>query len=184
MDVSDAVRRTARFDRSRRYRYTLGRIWEPDGKLAVFVLLNPSTADEKRDDPTIRRCMGFARDWGYGVLAVLNLFGWRTADPRELTDARDPVGKQNDRILRAAAAEADLVLVGWGNAGALQRRDEAVGAILARAGAPCFCLGITGAGQPRHPLYVARDTKPIPWSRALRGGAVPDPGAPRYSSPS
>lgn len=144
----------ALFDRSRRYRYRLWRIWDPARPPATFVLLNPSTADELRDDPTMRRCCGFARLWGCGGIEVLNLFAWRSAAPAALRTVADPVGPRNDAVLRAAVEGAALVVFGWGNHALLHGRAEAFVRRL-RPGVRAFHLGLTAAGQPRHPLYVA-----------------------------
>ena len=113
----------------------------------TFVMLNPSTADAERDDPTIRRCIGFARGWGYGRLEVVNLFAYRAASPRELFSATDPVGRANERFLASAT---DDVVVAWGNHG---RRADWKLRKAAAHGRP-RCLGITALGEPMHPLYV------------------------------
>ena len=114
-------------------------------------MLNPSTADARRDDPTIRRCMGFARLWGYSVLEVRNLFAWRATDPRELLTAPDPTGgPRGDRELQAVA-KADLVIAAWGARVPFARDREALALL---GGCDLKCLGRTRNGQPRHPLYV------------------------------
>ena len=106
------------FDPTGAYRYTLTRSW-PDGRGRVaFVLLNPSTADSERNDPTIRRCIGFARHWGFGALEVVNLFAYRTPHPAALRMAPDPVGRDNDRHLLAAFGRAELLVTAWGVHGA------------------------------------------------------------------
>ena len=141
------------------YRYRLWRVWEPDAPRIVFVLLNPSTADATRDDPTLRRCLGFARRWGFGSLEVVNLFALRSPSPAALRAAADPVGPENDRWLTEAVERADAVAAGWGNHGPLLGRAEAVRARLPDG---TLCLGVTASGQPRHPLYVAGDCDPSP----------------------
>lgn len=148
------------FDPSRRYRYRLWRRWADGGEVVAFVMLNPSTADARRDDPTIRRCGGFARAWGFAAMTVVNLFALRATDPARLRRARDPVGRDNDRHILAAAGGCDALVLAWGNAGALGGRDRAVLALL--AGVRTDCLGLTGAGQPRHPLYLPRATRRRP----------------------
>jgi len=178
-----AMVRTACFDRSRRYRYALGREWRPDGPRVVFVMLNPSAADHRRDDPTIRRCIAFARAWGFGALTVVNLFAWRTAHPADLRRVADPVGPRNDAHLRAALRGAVLVVRAWGDQGTLLGRDRAVAALLARAGAPQAVLGLTARDRPRHPLYLSRATRPIPLAAAVgkdwRAALQAAPGAAR-----
>jgi hypothetical protein len=148
------------FDASRRYRYRLWRRWAEGGAVIAFVMLNPSTADARRDDPTIRRCTGFARGWGFAAMTVVNLFALRATDPVRLRRARDPVGPDNDGYILAAASESDALVVAWGNAGAMCGRDRAVLALLADR--PAECLGLTGAGRPRHPLYLPRATRRLP----------------------
>ena len=151
----------ALFDDSGRYRYRLGRRWADGGPAIAFVMLNPSTADAERDDPTIRRCAGFARAWGFAGMEVVNLFALRATDPARLRRARDPVGPGNDRHIAAAAGGADVVLLAWGNCGALRGRDRQVVALL--AGLRPACLGVTQSGQPRHPLYLPRATRRRPF---------------------
>jgi len=132
------------------YRYLLWRRWA-EAASVLFVMLNPSTADAQRDDPTIRRCIGFARAWGFGGVEVVNLFAWRATDPRELRRAADPIGPANDRAITLAAARSHAILAAWGVHGALLDRDRQVTALL--AGSRVRCLAHTGNGAPRHPLY-------------------------------
>ncbi|MDP9281764.1 MAG: DUF1643 domain-containing protein [Chloroflexota bacterium] len=143
------------FSSDRRYRYRLWRRWDRSRPAIAFCMLNPSTADARRDDPTIRRCIGFARDWGYGGIEVVNIFALRATDPRELRSARDPVGPRNDAfMLRAAAASA--VVVAWGVHGALRDRgSEALRLFGPRS--RLLALGRTRSGAPRHPLHLPRD---------------------------
>ena len=148
----------ARFSACRRYRYALWRRWD-DGETVLFVMLNPSRADARRDDPTIRRCIGFARSWGFGALAVGNLFALRTPSPRELARSNAPIGNANDRWLRRLQHDAALVLAAWGNHGRLLGRADAVRPTLSDP----HTLGLTRCGHPRHPLYVAGRTVPLRW---------------------
>ncbi len=137
------------------YRYLLWRT-VPGGEGRVcFVMLNPSVADAARDDPTLRRCLGFARAWGFGALDVCNLFAYRTTDPAALASARDPVGPRNDRYLARAFGRATLVVAAWGAGGVLGGR---AGEVAAAARCELRCLGLTKGGQPRHPLYVRAAT--------------------------
>lgn len=155
----------ATFDPSQTYRYRLWRCWQEHAARVVFVMLNPSTADGTHNDPTIRRCLGFAQSWGFGSLEVVNLFAYRTPDPAVLRQVRDPVGAENDFYLQAAIAQADQVLLAWGNSGSLQGRDRTVLQLLHSRGdrrhPPLHCLGLTRAGQPRHPLYAPGSLQPI-----------------------
>jgi hypothetical protein len=151
------MRRGATFDDSGAYRYALWRRWQPGGLRVAFVMLNPSTADSSIDDPTIRRCIGFAKDWGYHALTVVNLFGFRTPSPRELAAASDPIGADNDRYLVRAAREASEVVVAWGIHGALRGRAATVVPMLERVATDkLVCLGRTLGGHPRHPLYLRK----------------------------
>ncbi len=122
-------------------------------------MLNPSTADEERDDPTIRRCIGFAANWGYGAVAVGNLFAFRTPSPRILRRAAHPVGRANDRWLQRLAGESSHVIAAWGNEGAFLGRDAQVRDFLK----PLHALGLTQRGQPRHPLYLRNGVQPGLW---------------------
>lgn len=161
LDPAPAPRR-ATFSPCRRYRYRLEREWGGGGR-ALFVLLNPSTADEINDDPTVRRCWTFAADWGYGQAEVCNLFAWRATDPRGMLAAEEPVGAENDSHLLAAAAQASLIVCGWGVHGARRGRAAAATALLRGAGHTLHALGLTRDGQPRHPLYLPRQALPVPF---------------------
>jgi hypothetical protein len=132
------------------YRYALRRVWDPNEPAILFVGLNPSTADHRVDDPTIRRCMRFARESGFGQLIVANLFAFRTSSPQSLRRAADPVGPENDRWLQELSVEASVSVAAWGNGGTFLHRDRAVLELLR---AP-LCLGVTKRGHPKHPLYV------------------------------
>ncbi len=147
----------ATFDATGAYRYHLWREWDPDLPPVTFVMLNPSTADATRDDPTIRRCIGFARSWGYGRLEVVNLFAFRAASPGELFAAGDPTGPENAWWL-SRANRTDIV-VAWGNHG----RRAAGGVREAVARARTWCMGLTALGQPVHPLYVPGSRQPRPF---------------------
>jgi hypothetical protein len=136
------------------YRYRLKRTWHARGKVVAFIGLNPSTADATADDPTIRRCVGFAKAWGFGGVAVVNLFAFRATDPRELKRAADPTGPENDAHLLAVATEASKVIAAWGVHGSHRGRDEEVIELLRGTGVRVACLERTNAGHPRHPLYA------------------------------
>jgi hypothetical protein len=152
------VRTDACISRCGRYRYALWRRWA-DGPQVLFVMLNPSTADQRDDDPTIRRCIGLAARWGYAAVAVGNLFAFRTPSPRVLRRAAHPVGRANDRWLQRLAAESSRMIAAWGNDGTLLGRDVQVRSMLA----PLYALSLTRCGQPRHPLYVPNSVVPRPW---------------------
>jgi len=148
-------RATARFDGTGRYRYELTRAWG-DGPLACWIMLNPSTADATRDDPTIRRCVAFSRDRGFGSLVVVNLFALRATRPGELASARDPVGPGNDGAISRAVRRSDEVVVAWGRHAALLSRGERLLRML--AGTRLLALGVNRDATPRHPLYVRAST--------------------------
>lgn len=148
------MRGHAAFDPTRRYRYLLRRTWGAGPRVA-FVMLNPNVADATIDDPTIRRCVGFARRWGFRSVDVVNLFAYRARHPRELARAVDPVGPDNDRHLRRAIARADLIVCAWGATRIAQPRAARLAELL--AGRAARCLGRTRSGAPRHPLYLRRD---------------------------
>jgi hypothetical protein len=143
------------------YRYALWRHIGDSRSRVLFIMLNPSTADETIDDPTIRRCTAFARRWGYGRLEVCNLFAYRATDPRELRRVADPVGPLNDAMIARAAKRADCVVVAWGVQGARSPRADIVTGLLG-ASTLC-CVGSTLEGFPRHPLYVRSDSRLAPW---------------------
>lgn len=150
----------ARFSPDRVYRYRLERrIAQPPTGSLCFILLNPSTADETQNDPTIRRCMGYAAAWGYSRLIVVNLFAYRSTDPRQLRRVGDPYGPDNARQIISAAQAADHVVAGWGAHGAYQNAGRNTIMRLRYKGVPVHALGLTKAGEPVHPLYQRADLR-------------------------
>ena len=156
------TRRGAVFSDCGLYRLRLWRQWDAEGRSVNWIMLNPSTADADQDDPTVRRCIGYARSWGYGGIVVTNLFAFRATDPAELRRTEDPVGFNNDVELIGVAGASDLVVAAWGNHGAYRGRAHRVRQLLERAGISVHCLATTKTGQPVHPLYQRRDLTPIP----------------------
>ena len=144
-------------DETGEYRYQLWRIWDESKPLAVFIMLNPSTADENEDDPTIRRCMNYARSWGYGGIKVVNLFAYRATNPKELKNVNDPIGPLNNQYIFDAVNTSDMVIAAWGTHGRLHNRDEKVIRIFQ---GKLQYLDLTKGGHPRHPLYLKADLKP------------------------
>ena len=142
-----------------RYRYGLWRRWSAGRGELLVVGLNPSRADGHCDDPTLRRCIGFAQAWGFQGLRVANLFAWRARDPVQLRRVGDPVGPDNDRWLLQLAEGAELILAAWGNRGQWQGRDQRVLTLLG----PWHCLGFSAQGAPLHPLYLPRSCRPQRW---------------------
>jgi hypothetical protein len=153
----------ASFSRCRRWRYLLWRRWEAAKPVANFVMLNPSTADEVRLDPTCTRARSYAERWGYGALVVTNIFAWRATDPAEMRAAGDPVGAANDRAILRAAREAALVVCAWGNHGAHLERGRRTAAMLRAAGIALHVLRMNGGGEPAHPLYLPGALRPVRW---------------------
>ncbi len=155
---------TAVFSPCRTWRYTLHRQWG-DGPVVVFLMFNPSTADEAADDATIRKCRGFATRWGYKRMTIVNLFAIRGTDPKTPSRAVDPVGPDNDAHIYAQAARALKIVCAWGCGshmkGNLAGRPAAVLAMLKREfpGLAVECLGYSKDGSPRHPLMLAYETK-------------------------
>ena len=147
--------RTTEFSPCRQYRYTLWRTWDMFLPTSLMVVgLNPSTADATQDDPTVRRCIDYAKRWGYGALCMTNIFGYRSTDPTHLGRIADPVGPANDAWLLTCAHAASLILVAWGVHGQRHGRAFQVETLLAPF--ELRCLGRTREGFPRHPLYVAK----------------------------
>ncbi len=155
--TENPVETGAIFDATGCYRYSLWRSWDEQSARVGFVMLNPSRADAMVNDPTIRRCISFAQLWGFGSLEVVNLFAYRTVHPAELRHAPDPIGPENDRYLATLGQRVDQLVLAWGNEGRWQSRNAAAILLLGDR-LPALCLGITRLGQPKHPLYVRRDT--------------------------
>jgi len=165
--MTGTVGRNAELSPCGRYRYQLVRTFAQPMRLrtCTFVMLNPSIADGEVDDPTIRRCMGFARAWGFHRLVVANLFAWRATSPRDLYAAGDPVGPGNDAWILQAAAASERIVCAWGMHGAWRGRSADVARLLRDAGHRIHHLGLTRAGEPRHPLYLGGDSRPREWKR-------------------
>jgi len=151
----------AAFNVTRTHRYHLWRRWDAAKPSVLFVMLNPSTADEATLDPTIRRCLAYAEDWGYGCLHVANLFALRSTYPEALYRHVDPVGDGNDEWLMRLHREAALTVAAWGVHGAHQGRGRLVLDAL-QSVKPVMCLGVTKDGHPKHPLYLKATEQPRP----------------------
>jgi hypothetical protein len=145
-----------------RYRYLLTRVWAPGPKV-LFVMLNPSTATEVQNDPTVERCERRARTLGFGAFRVTNIFAYRATDPKVMRAVADPVGPDNDAAILGSVSWADSIVCAWGNHGLHLDRGEQVARLLRATQTPLTHLGLTGQGQPRHPLYVGYDQQPQPW---------------------
>ena len=150
-------RHGAVFSDDRVYRYRLWRTWDVEKPVLGWIMTNPSTADETEDDPTIRRCIGFAKEWGYGSIVVGNLFALRATNPDELYEHDAPVGPENDAQLQTICEGADRVIAAWGNPGSLQGRGREVAQSLDDE---LYALEVNQTGHPKHPLYVSGDADP------------------------
>jgi len=154
----------ATFSDCRTWRYRLWRIWDDTKPYANFVMLNPSIADATILDPTVTRCVSFARAWGYGGLHVTNLFALVSTDPDGLYQAVDPVGPDNDQAIVDTARGAGVVVCAWGNHGAFNLRRHSVLARLRAAGIELSYLRLNGTGEPAHPLYLPGSLTPLTWA--------------------
>src|SRR5436305_1288956 len=149
------------FSACRRWRYLLWRRWDASLPVANFLMLNPSTADEWKLDPSCTRARLYAERWGYGALIVTNIFGWRATDPDEMKAVRDPVGRGNDRAIVRAARESALVVCAWGNHGLHMGRSAAVRELLRKANVAARVLRTNAGGEPAHPLYLPARLTPL-----------------------
>lgn len=147
----------ASFSEDRTYRFILYRRWAELGQEILFICLNPSTADEIHNDPTVSRCVNFARDWGYRAVWVGNLFALRATEPNELYTAYEPVGMANNLALRQMAKRCSKVVYAWGNHGRYQDRGRRVAQMIG----PRWCFGVNKTGEPKHPLYLSRNAQLI-----------------------
>lgn len=152
------------FSKDEKYRYKLWRMWDGAKPFLNFCMLNPSTADEKENDPTVERCQRRAEMMGYGGLIVTNIFAYRSTDPSNLKKVDDPVGYWNDIAIISAAQNSDATICGWGKHGSLMRRGEFVLDDLAHwvGKKRVLALKVNKDGSPAHPLYIGYDVKPIP----------------------
>jgi len=159
--MSDIIQTGATISPDQLFRYNLWRIWDTAKPYALFVGLNPSTADATEDDPTIRRCKRFAADWGYGGIHMVNLFAYRATKPENMMKAYGPHGADNDQWIKALTEHAGIIICAWGANGDYLNRDQEVIELLESF--DLYHLGMTKDGKPRHPLYIKADTKPIPF---------------------
>lgn len=152
------MKKSAIFDETKKYRYVLTRQWGNNKNFVNFVLLNPSTADENLDDPTIKACIRFANNWGYDGIWVTNLFAFRATKPHDLIQCSSPVGNQNNKYLEKYSKKSKMVIIAWGNHGNFLNRDKEVIKILSKI-KNLYCIDITTKGNPKHLLYINRNTK-------------------------
>lgn len=156
------MKKSADISECGKYRYLLRRMWAI-GDSVLFIMLNPSIADASIDDPTIRRCIGFAKGWGYGSISVCNLYAYRATNPDELDllTSSKLVGIKNGEILKSIRNESDKIIVAWGTKGgqgSVQFRNIFNGYV------NLYCFGFNRNGSPKHPLYIKKDTELISWT--------------------
>lgn len=152
------IERDAVISDCEKYRYLLRRVWDHDRPRALYVMLNPSTADADFDDPTIRSCTRLCKAWGHGSFEVINLFGFRSPYPKALKLADDPIGPDNDRIAEAAINRCDVTVCAWGADAMATQRSSAMLSLISAHRPAAFCLGTTKSGAPKHPLYIKTGT--------------------------
>lgn len=152
------------FSEDRIYRYDLWRVWDERKPVIAFIGLNPSTADETKDDPTIRRCIGYAMSWGYGCLHMLNIFAFRSTDPKGLRTISDPVGPENNTFIKELTSLSGMVIVAWGSHGKYLDRGYRVADMIKDP----KCLKINKDGEPSHPLYLKKSLMPVAYTRSHR----------------
>ncbi len=153
------MKKTAAFSRCRQYRYALWRTWESTQKQVLFICLNPSIADEENDDPTLIRCINYAKSWGFGSVCIANLFAYKATKPYDLLANNSPIGPRNNHWLKKLADESDLCVAAWGNHGSYLGRSAKVQKLIPNL----HYLKITKLGEPAHPLYLKASFMPIPW---------------------
>lgn len=153
------------FSPCREYRYTLWREFDTDAayRTIAFIGLNPSTADEFTDDNTVRRCWKFAQRWGFSKFFMLNLFGYRATDPKDMKAREEPTGPWNFQCVINVVNAVDLAVLAWGVHGTYLKQDEVMLDALSMFDRKLYCLGRTKDGHPRHPLYVPNATKLEKW---------------------
>lgn len=155
------MKKDAILSEDRKYRYILSRIWDEAKPTVLFIGLNPSTADETTDDPTIRRCINFAKSWRYDGILMANLFAFRSTNSKGLYTEQDPVGSANDFYIKEYSDKPKLTIACWGNHGNFINHSEEVCKLVNSL----YCLDINKSGEPKHPLYVKHNTTPKPYTR-------------------
>ncbi|MEP2716130.1 DUF1643 domain-containing protein [Pseudophaeobacter sp.] len=154
---------TAVYSECETYRYSLTRVWEPEGKRVMFVMLNPSKATEVQNDPTIERCERRARALGFGGFQATNIFAIRATDPKVMRAAQDPEGPDNREAILAGFDWADMVICAWGTHGAHRDQGDTIATLLRSRGRALHHLGLSKHGHPKHPLYIAYSQQPQLW---------------------
>ena len=147
------MEKKANISKDKIYRYTLSRTWDSTKPTVLFIGLNPSIADENIDDPTVTRCINFAKDWGYGTLLMANLFAFRSTYPKEIYLIDDPIGKDNDHYILECVKQSDLIIACWGNNGTYMDREKIIKELVPNL----YCLQKNKNGTPHHPLRLSRE---------------------------
>jgi hypothetical protein len=155
------LKSSAKFSPCRQYRYSLWRQWSKGFKICTFIGLNPSTADETINDPTIRRCIKFAKDWGFDQLCMLNLFAYRATDPAVMKAYPSPIGEENDKTIAKIVRDSHQVIAAWGTHGAHLGRADQVRRLIQSIEVPLYCLNENEDGSPAHPLYQKANVIPF-----------------------
>ncbi|MBB5188721.1 hypothetical protein HNQ57_003012 [Zhongshania antarctica] len=157
MEISEKLlKKDAKLSECRKYRFALWRIWDDSKPHVMFIGLNPSTANETEDDPTLTRCINYAKSWGFGGVCMANLFAFRATAPEDMLTACDPVGHENDKWLIKLSGKAGLVVAAWGNTGCHIGRSHQVKQLLPNL----HCLKMNKSGEPAHPLYQKSNLLP------------------------
>lgn len=158
MEGRNHLKSDAKLSDCRKYRFALWRIWDEEKPYAMFIGLNPSTADEVENDPTITRCINYAKSWGYGGLCMANLFAFRATKPSDMMLFSDPIGSENNKWLEKLSASAGIIVAAWGNNGDHLNRSKEIRQLLPNL----HCLKMNQSGEPAHPLFLKLDLKPVP----------------------
>ncbi len=153
----------ANYSDCEKYRYDLTRVWDEGGTRVMFLMLNPSTATEVQNDPTVERCERRARALGHGSFRVCNIFAYRATDPKDMRSQADPIGPENNATILTSVEWADDLVAAWGAHGEHMGRGKEVEALLRNLGSSPKHLGLTKAGHPKHPLYIGYAVKPEVW---------------------
>jgi hypothetical protein len=152
------MKKDAKLSDDKLYRYQLTRIWDEDKPKVLFIMLNPSTADADVDDPTIRRVINFAKSWNYGGVYVVNLYAFRSTNPKRLREIDDPRGKDNKTHIQDLLTRVDKVIYAWGHK---EKEPEWLHELVKEP----FCIALSTKGIPKHPLYLKGDLLPIEYPR-------------------
>ena len=157
--AEDGTKSYAIYSDSEKHRYVLNRVWDVEGKCMLFVGLNPSTATEVANDPTVARVINYAKRENFGSAVVCNIFSYRATLPSDMRLFQDPIGKENDKHILEESEKADIILLGWGNHASFLDRGKSVLKLLQPYREKLYCLGFTKSLEPKHPLYLRKDAK-------------------------